>query len=160
MRPPGDGLTGAAAAGQLRSNVHGYTDDECANLIGLGGSSISRLPDLYVQNVTATPAWSAQVATGGLARAKDFALTAKDRLRGRAIEMLMCKFHLDLGELRLRFGGLANTLAPVCAALATRFGDLVRHKVTTLEIATGGRRLTRLVAQAFDAHIPQIARFS
>jgi oxygen-independent coproporphyrinogen-3 oxidase len=157
---PGDGLARAAASGRLRRNFQGYTDDTCATLIGLGASSISRFPGHYVQNAAATPAWTERVAAGGLAGTRGFVLSEEDRLRGRAIEMLMCEFRIDLAALRAEFGPATAALDPICAAVAARFGDLVRLDGGALAITREGRTLTRLVAHAFDAHVPEGARFS
>ena len=53
---PGDPMARAAAAGTLRRNFQGYTDDAAPALIGLGASSISRFPQGFAQNASATAA--------------------------------------------------------------------------------------------------------
>jgi oxygen-independent coproporphyrinogen III oxidase len=47
---PGDDLWRAARTGRLHRNFQGYTTDPADALIGLGASSIGRLPQGYVQN--------------------------------------------------------------------------------------------------------------
>mgnify|MGYP001255520308 CR=1 FL=1 len=157
---PGDGLAAAAASGRLRRNFQGYVDDGCATLIGLGASSISRLPAGFVQNAAATPAYVQRIEAGQLAGARGHWMSGEDLLRARAIEMIMCGFCLDLAELRATFGPDADRLRPEMLALADRFGDFVSLRGDRLEIRPEGRALTRIAARAFDAHSPEEARYS
>lgn len=157
---PGDGLARAAAEGRLRRNFQGYTDDACATLIGLGASSISRFPAGHVQNAPATAAYEGRVGAGSLAGARGHAFTPEDRLRARAIEMLLCGFALDLPALRRDFGEGASALAPEVAALAQRFEGVVASDGGVLRILPEGRPLARIVASAFDAYAPEGTRYS
>ncbi len=50
---PDDNLALAKREGRLRRNFQGYTDDSADTLIGLGASSIGRVPQGFVQNVVA-----------------------------------------------------------------------------------------------------------
>ncbi len=158
---PEDGLAAAAREGRLRRNFQGYTDDGCATLIGMGASSISRFPTGYVQNAPATAAWAGRILAGGLAGAKGHAFSAEDRLRARAIEMLMCDFRLDMAELRQGFGDLAAQIAPDIAEVAQRFeGFVAREGDGSLAIRPEGRPLTRMIASSFDAYVPEGVRYS
>jgi oxygen-independent coproporphyrinogen-3 oxidase len=157
---PHDGLAIAATAGRLRRNFQGYTDDVCPTLIGLGASSISRYPTGYVQNASATAAYEGRISSGTLAGAKGHAFTQEDKLRARAIEMLMCDFALDMGELRNSFGDAVAELAPEIAGIMQRFEGLVTLDETTLRILTEGRPLARIVASAFDAYRAEGVRYS
>ncbi len=155
-----DGLERAAATGHLRRNFQGYVDDSCATLIGLGASSISRLPTGYVQNAPATAAYVQRIKAGQLAGARGHMMTEDDLLRARAIEMLMCDFRLDRAGLCDRFGPLAGQLDAEIALVADRFGNFVTVTDEALEIAPAGRPLTRIIASAFDAHVPDGMRYS
>ena len=157
----GGGLALAAAGGRLRRNFQGYTDDACATLIGMGASSISRFPTGYVQNAPATGAWAGRVLAGGLAGAKGHAFAGEDRLRGRAIEMLMCDFRLDMVALRAAFGEATSALAADVAAAAQRFAGFVAQEPDGgLSIRPEGRPLTRMIASLLDAHAPEGTRYS
>lgn len=156
----GDELATAARQGRLRRNFQGYTADSCPTLIGLGASSISRLPDGYVQNAAATPAYVQRIESGQLAGSRGHVMTADDLLRARAIEMLMCDFDLDLDALRVQFGAAAGTLATTVAMIAVHYGDLVAARDGGLTILPEGRALTRIIASAFDMHIPEGVRYS
>ncbi len=157
---PGDALAHAAQTGRLRRNFQGYTDDTCPTLIGLGASSISRFAGGYVQNAHATAAYAQRIGSGQLAGARGHVMSAEDRLRARAIEMLMCDFRLDRPALTRDFGVLAAVLDPTILLVAERFGDLVALTGAALTILPQGRPLTRIIASAFDAHEPEGARYS
>ncbi len=157
---PDDGLALAARSGRLRRNFQGYTDDSCATLIGIGASSISRLPSGYVQNASATPAYVQRIEAGQLAGARGHLLTDDDKLRARAIEMLMCDFRLDKAELRRSFGNAERALAESTRQLAATFGDLISASPNHLEILPEGRPLARMMAAQFDAYSPDGARYS
>jgi oxygen-independent coproporphyrinogen-3 oxidase len=156
----GDELQVAASTGRLRRNFQGYTADDCTTLIGLGASSISRLPDGYVQNAATTPAYSQRIAAGHLAGSRGHILSKQDHMRACAIEMLMCDFRLDRVALRSKFGILANELDTTMAQLTERFGDLVELTDQALTIHADGQTLTRIVAQAFDDYVADGVRYS
>ncbi|EPX75602.1 oxygen-independent coproporphyrinogen III oxidase [Salipiger mucosus] len=157
---PTDGLAVAARTGRLRRNFQGYVDDTCATLIGLGASSISRLPTGYIQNAAATPAYVQRIEAGQLAGARGHVMTADDLLRARAIEMIMCNFRLELEALREAYGDSADGLRPEIALLVERFGEMVHVTGETLSIRPEAQALTRIIASHFDAHVPEGARFS
>lgn len=157
---PGDELEMAARTGRLRRNFQGYTADSCATLIGLGASSISRLPQGYVQNAAATPAYVQRIEAGLLAGARGHLMTPDDLLRARAIEMLMCEFRLDRQALKAGFGAVSATLDATCSRVAEQLGDLVVLDDDALTITPDGRALTRIVAHAFDARTLTGMRYS
>jgi oxygen-independent coproporphyrinogen-3 oxidase len=157
---PGDGLEVAARTGRLRRNFQGYTDDTCATLIGFGASSISRYPGGYVQNAHATAAWAQRIAEGQLSGTRGHALSAEDRLRARAIEMLMCDFRLDRPALLAEFGEAATALDAVTVSIGQRFGDLVEVADGSLRITAEGLPLTRIIAYAYDGYAVAGGRFS
>ncbi|MFS4581321.1 oxygen-independent coproporphyrinogen III oxidase [Phaeobacter sp. C3_T13_0] len=155
-----DGLNQARKNGRLRRNFQGYTDDLCPTLIGVGASSISRFEGGYVQNTAATAAYIQQIEAGELAGARGHMLTPIDKMRARAIEMLMCDFCLDRTELHGRFGQLSNQLNTDLERVAATYSDLVTLDQNVLRINPEGRALTRIIASAFDAHKPQGVRYS
>jgi oxygen-independent coproporphyrinogen-3 oxidase len=81
----GEGLATAFAEGRLRRNFQGYTDDASPLLIGLGASSIGKLPQGYVQNVTSVRRYARDVCERRLPVARGRALTAADRRRAAII---------------------------------------------------------------------------
>ena len=88
-------------------------------------------------------------------------LSSEDKLRARAIEMLMCDFRIDLRQLRQEFGADAVTaLGRVHASVSQRFAGLVTTKAMELEIAPAGRPLARMIASEYDAYRDVGATFS
>ncbi len=149
---PGDGLAQAAREGRLRRNFQGYTDDPAEILIGLGASAISRFPQGYAQNASATSAHAAAVAEGRLATARGHRFTGEDGARAKAIEQLMCDFRLDRARV-LAAGGMAEAvLDRLIDAAAERFPGFVALDRQGLAILPEGRPLTRVIASLFDGY--------
>ncbi|MCA8868477.1 MAG: oxygen-independent coproporphyrinogen III oxidase [Rhodobacteraceae bacterium] len=149
---PGDGLDMAASNGTLRRNFQGYTDDTCMTLIGLGASAISRFPQGYVQNISATSPYLAQIRQGNLASARGHAFTAEDLLRSRVIEEIMCNFAFDLAAVEAEFDSVAVNLRPEMRLVQAKYAPFTRLDGTTLRILPEGQPLTRMVAREFDAY--------
>lgn len=92
------------------------------SVIGLGASSISRFEGGYVQNAAA---YVERIETGRPAGFRGHRHSDEDRLRARAIEMVMCDFRIDLAALRRDFGNAADALEPVHRAVAAKFAPYV-----------------------------------
>jgi len=157
---PGDELATAADAGRLRRNFQGYTADTCQTLIGLGASSISRFPGGYVQNAPATAAYIQRINAGTFAGSRGYAINAEDRLRARAIELLMCDFKIDLDMLEGEFGLGAANLSPELLNIAATFERVTNFDGQCLRLLPEGRALTRMVAAKLDQHIPDRMTYS
>ncbi|MEE8203791.1 MAG: oxygen-independent coproporphyrinogen III oxidase [Alphaproteobacteria bacterium] len=151
---PGDGLAKAAHDGTLRRNFQGYTTDRADVLLGFGASAIGALPDGYVQNVVATPAYRKAIDGGALAVVRGVAIDADDRLRRDVIERLMCDLEVDLDAVCRAHGSApaalareVEALAPLVACGAVRVdGDVVR-------VMPEARLLLRLACAAFDRRL-------
>jgi oxygen-independent coproporphyrinogen III oxidase len=157
---PGDSLAAAARAGRVRRNFQGYTTDTAPVLLGLGASSIGALPQGYVQNEAAIPAWRDAVREGRLPIARGVALSAEDRLRRDVIEQVMCRGEADLPAIAASHGVAADGLLAAGPALAAQAGDgLVRWDGARLAVTEDGRPFVRAVAAAFDAYLkPETTR--
>lgn len=151
---PDDPMANASGTGKLRRNFQGYTTDTAKTLIGVGASSISALPQGYVQNTPQTGAYSRAIEQGCLAIAKGRALTGDDRLRRSVIERLMCDLSVDLADETRAFGRAADYFAPEQEQLRIMQRDgLVRCTGTSLEVTETGRSVVRAVAAVFDAYL-------
>ncbi len=157
---PADGLAHAAQSGRLRRNFQGYTDDTAPVLIGLGASAISRLPQGYAQNASATAAHTKAVRAGRFSTHRGHALTPEDHLRARMIEMIMCDFAVDTAALVRAFPAGRALVADLCTRIATTFGHMVSYHDDWLHILPRARPLTRMIAQVCDAYDAAGARFS
>lgn len=151
---PGDALAVALADRRLRRNFQGYTDDPADVLLGLGASSIGRLPQGYVQNAVDFGGYHRAVDSGELATARGYAMTADDRLRAAVIERIMCFGEVDLAALAHAHGVDSSSLISDMARLGPlERGGMVHCKGSSVHVAAAGRPYLRLVAAAFDAHL-------
>jgi oxygen-independent coproporphyrinogen-3 oxidase len=144
---PSDSLSVAAREKRLRRNFQGYTVDEADALIGLGASSIGRLPQGFAQNAPDLGGYTRALAAGEFPIVKGLALSDDDRLRGAMIERLMCDLELDLAAFggSARFAAETERLTPLAdAGLLVRNGD-------RLVMTPEGRPYVRIAAAAFDA---------
>jgi oxygen-independent coproporphyrinogen-3 oxidase len=157
---PTDGLAIAAAKGDLRRNFQGYTDDTTTALIGLGASSISRFPQGFAQNASATAAHTKQIREGKFSTHRGHVFAGDDLLRARIIEALMCDFRVNREELQRDFNADPAVVQAMFQAAMDTFGDMVHLDHTGLAIAKRGRPLTRLIARAFDAYDQSAAQHS
>ncbi|MDH7800900.1 MULTISPECIES: oxygen-independent coproporphyrinogen III oxidase [unclassified Rhizobium] len=149
-----DTLSQAAEAGELRRNFQGYTTDTADALIGLGASSIGRLPQGYVQNMVATGEYQRMVDEGGLAVIKGIELSEDDHLRSHVIERLMCDFSLDLRELKQRFGRASHSVSVQAQLFAGGDRDgVVRLDADVFAVTEAGKPFVRHIAATFDAYL-------
>jgi len=138
----------------IRRNFQGYTTDDCASLLGLGASSISRLPSGYAQNEVATGNYIHRIQNGELATARGISLSDEDRLRGAVIDDLMCRLTLRRKSLRQRFGSRVETVIEEAEKLAQSDEDgLFMRTVDGYEITERGRPFIRAICANFDAYL-------
>lgn len=151
---PDDALAIAARKGALHRNFQGYTDDDADALIGIGASSIGRLPQGFAQNAPDVGGYTRAIAAGRLATIKGIAISDEDHVRGRIIERLMCDLAVDLGAIADdcavgdRFAHELDALRPL------QQQGLVEVAHERIVITDRGRPFVRLVAATFDAHLP------
>lgn len=157
---PSDGMAKAAKAGTLRRNFQGYTDDTSPVLIGLGASSISRFPQGYAQNASATAAHTKAIRAGQFSTHRGHVFSGEDKLRGRLIEALMCDFRINRAEILRDYDVSADRLQTLLSDAANAFPGMVTLDDTGLSIPPEGRPLTRMVARMFDAYDQSKAKHS
>ena len=151
---PDDGLAVAWREGRLKRNFQGYSDDDASALIGFGASSISALPQGYVQNIPAVAQWRAALRRNILPTARGVALSLDDRLRAAAIERLMCDLEVDLAEVAAHFDETADAFADVWPRLVSLAEHgLVAIEGNRLKVSDEMRAGLRLVCAAFDAYL-------
>lgn len=149
-----DTMAERAAAGTLKRNFQGYTTDDAPVLIGFGASAIGALPQGYVQNLPATPAWHKAVEAGTLPIARGIALTDEDRLRRHVIERLMCDLSVDLDEACMQHGFPRGFFADEIHALEPLIADgLAFRHGAVVEVPEASRPFTRVVCAVFDTRL-------
>ncbi len=150
---PDDALARSSIEGRLHRNFQGYTPDAAASLIGLGASSISRLPQGYAQNCSSIVDWRHAIEAGHLPTARGVEFIGDDRLRADIIEELMCQGAVDLVALGVKHGADLRCLDSVWAPLE-RFEEqgLLTMDDATVRLTTLGRSMVRTVCTAFDRY--------
>lgn len=144
------------ATGPLHRNFQGYTTDAADALLGLGASSIGKLPQGYVQNCTATAEYQRQVRAGSLATVKGRALTEEDRARSLVIERLMCDLAFPAEELKQHFPSIAAPLIAEARAVIEGDADgLVTPDGDGFRVTEKGRLFLRPLCACFDAYLGQ-----
>ncbi len=146
-----DDLVYAARRGRLHRNFQGYTSDQADALIGLGVSSIGRLPQGYVQNATDIGSYVRAIEAGQFAIDKGFTLSSDDSMRAHIIERLMCDLVVDLDA----HAGAADFSDELDTLDNLRDAGIVRRVGRQIHITDQGRPFVRLVAAAFDAYLPK-----
>jgi len=147
-----DGLTRAQQAGTLRRNFQGYTDDTSEVLIGVGASSISKFPQGYAQNASATSAHTAAIRDGRFSIARGHRFKGEDKLRARLIEALMCDFRIDSAEILGSFDISSDRLTQLLTEVSDAFPGMLRVTSEGLFVPEPARPLTRMIARGFDAY--------
>lgn len=156
---PGDDLAVAQTEGRLHRNFQGYTTDACEALIGLGASSIGKLPQGYIQNEVPPGLYATRVSKGELPVAKGYRLTAEDRLRGDVIERLMCDFAVDIAALAAAHGFDADLLLRGNDRLDELERDgLIERRGGDIRVSEDHRFIVRAAASAFDAYLNKAGR--
>jgi oxygen-independent coproporphyrinogen-3 oxidase len=158
---PHDAMAQAAGMpvsdGGLRRSFQGYTTDTATALIGIGASAIGSLPQGYVQNLTAVPAYADAIKSGGFAIAKGIALTADDRLRRDVIERLMCDLEVDLDQIANTHPMGKDFFDNAFLALRPFEADgLASRKGGRIIVQEAGRPFVRNIAAIFDAYLTKL----
>ncbi len=147
---PEDSLAIAQKNGTLQRNFQGYTSDDAPALIGLGASSISALPQGYIQNKPEVPEWRKTIEAGGLPVARGIAISEDDKLRRGIIEKLMCFLAVDLAL----FGKTTADFPREMAALQPLIAEgYVVVEGSVLRVPQHARAAVRLVASVFDSYL-------
>lgn len=151
---PGDSLATAMRDGALKRNFQGYTEDGADALIGLGASSIGKLPQGYVQNMPATGEYEKLADSGALCVVRGFELSPEDRLRAFVIERIMCDFSLDLAALTQHFGSSAVSVIADATDFASSDCDgLVQMDGCVFRLTETGKPFARSIAAVFDTYL-------
>lgn len=151
---PGDSMAIADREGRLRRNFQGYTDDSAETLIGFGASSIGQFRQGFVQNQTATGEYQRMTEAEGLTVVRGLAFSEEDRLRGHAIEKIMCDFAFSFADLKTRFGTAADEVIAEAKLFVGQNADGLAEIVDgRFRLTETGRLFARTVASQFDAYL-------
>ena len=142
------------SAEPISRNFQGYTTDAADALIGLGATSISKLPQGYLQNEVDVKGYTKRVLEGHLATVRGVALSEDDRVRAAVIERLMCTFDLSAEALRVEFGESAlPVLSEAEALIADDHDELLERTRDGFRVREPARPFVRSICARFDAYL-------
>ena len=151
---PNDELTQAMINKTLHRNFQGYSTYAGLDLFALGVSSISLLPDLYVQNFKILKLYYEQLDRRQLPIMRGYQLSEDDRLRRAVIMELMCNFSLVKSNIETKYDiSFDEYFADALERLPSFEEDgLVHLEDDQIIVTSRGRLLIRNIAMNFDAH--------
>ena len=142
------------ATKSIARNFQGYTTDQADALLGLGATSISRLPQGFAQNSVPVDEYARRIMTDGLATARGHKMTADDALRAYVIERLMCDFEFSWADLESRFGAAVADIRADAETVISRDTDrFVAENGEVFKLSELGRLFVRNVCAGFDAYL-------
>ena len=141
---PGDPMAQVAAAGRVRRNFQGFTDDQASTLVGMGASAISCFDDVLIQNEKNAGRYRMMISQDVLPAVLGVRRSAEDRRRGAVIEALLCQ-----GEASIE-PGLAAAVEARAAPFIAR--GLAAWDGTVLRILPEGLPYSRTIAALFDPY--------
>ena len=151
---PGDTMNESLRTHTLKRNFQGYTTDDATVLIGLGASSISKLPQGYVQNTPHNVLYKQALSEAHLPVVRGLKLSDNDRMWGEIIEELMCYLRVDLKKIaadyfvpRYLFHDILDYLLPL------QNDGLLTIDDEVITINPQARQVTRVVCSAFDRYL-------
>jgi len=147
---PGDRLIKARDTRSLRRDFEGYSDNASYALIGIGASAISRFPQGYVQNASATSIYRKLIRQGSLAGNRGYELTRNEQVVACMIEMLMCRFEIDADTVRQKFPDSAVFADKLLDGLRKVYKTHFEISATRLAIKKGSHPLARMVCNTLD----------
>lgn len=142
---PEDSLTTAMKDGKLQRNFQGYTTDTAPAVLGMGVSSISSLPQGYLQNTSSNIDYSRALRAKQLPVARGIMLTQDDINRREIIMSLMCRLHAPVPE-KLYVAELQRLKSYFEA------GDAIYNN-ERLTINPKAQKHLRLIASVFDCYM-------
>lgn len=155
----GDSMSIAAQNETLHRNFQGYTTDRTDALIGIGASSIGKMPSGYVQNAVDMPHYREAILAGKLAVQKFCPISSQDKLHGSVIERLMCDFKVDLGSECIQAGFPENYLDKYLSDLEDFKNDELLEITNNrhISIKPSAKHIVRIVCSVFDEYMVKIS---
>lgn len=149
-----DELAIARQNGTLQRNFQGYSTHAHSTIIGLGMSSISQLPDGYLQSVKDLDAWYERIKQRSWPWHRGYHLSEDDHIRRDTITRIMCDLEVDFTRVSARWNIDAEAwFEDAMPSLHEMAEDgLVTHTPTGFRVTDTGRLFLRNIATAFDAY--------
>jgi oxygen-independent coproporphyrinogen-3 oxidase len=147
---------------KLQRNFQGYTEDDTDVLIGIGASSISSLPNGYVQNIAKITDYMRSLKKNKLPISRGYELKTKDKIYSNVIKELMCYLNVDLRQVTKKFSKDINLFSSNIKKLKPFIdSDYVNFQNFVLSIKPEARPLVRIICSVFDQYFePKANRYS
>ena len=143
---PSDELYKARLYGRLHRNFMGYTDTNCAALIGLGVSAISDIGVAYAQNHKELESYYRSIEANELPTTKGYFMDETDLVFKQYILQTICKGHTDfVDDFRYLIDEYSLPLLKDMAADGLL--ELNEHSLTVTKL---GFNFVRNICKAFD----------
>lgn len=154
---PDDEMVRARKAGTLQRNFQGYSTHRHCDLVALGVSAIGSIGNVFSQNAITTMEYEALLENNRLPIIKGIVVDRDDRLRGAAIQALMCYDRLSFQDFDAEHG---IDFKDYFASEIERMRPLANDGLVTLDamgisISRTGRLLLRSIAMIFDRYVDQ-----
>lgn len=152
---PDDELVKAQKEGHLHRNFQGYTTRGSCELLGFGVSSVSKVFDIYSQNVKDLKTYARRVDAGSLPIERGVRLTFDDIVRREVIQQLICNFRLEMSHFNQEFSIDFHTYFKAELEALERMAEdgLLLLEANGIQVLPKGRLLVRNVCMVFDAHL-------
>ena len=147
---------------KLQRNFQGYTEDDAEILIGIGASSISSLPNGYVQNITKISDYIRVLKKNKLPISRGYKLKTEDIIYNIVIKELMCYLNVDLKKVTKKFSKDINLFSPNIKKLKQFINaGYLNYENFVLSINPEARPLVRIICSVFDQYFePKTNRYS
>ncbi len=152
---PQDELVKALYDRTLYRNFQGYSTNSGLDMHSFGISSISQLPDMYIQNLKSLQSYYEKLDAGELPVMRGYRLTEDDRLRRDVITALMCHFRVRKAEIESIYDIDFDFYFEDSLHRLLEFEDDDLITLTPGEIIVSGmgRLIIRNIAMCFDAYL-------
>ncbi|MEE9494686.1 MAG: oxygen-independent coproporphyrinogen III oxidase [Gammaproteobacteria bacterium] len=152
---PDDELVIAQNEGTLHRNFQGYSTHGDCDIVAMGVSSISKVGNVYSQNVKDLESYTRLIIAGHFPVMKGIQLNRDDEIRRELIQWLTCEFMLDIPEFELLTEVVfQDYFADELLALQGMVDDgLVTVSADKIQILPRGRLLVRNICMIFDVSL-------
>ena len=138
---------------KLKRNFQGYSEDSADVLIGIGASSISNLPNGYVQNTTRTINYINTLKNNKLPISRGYEMRQNDKIYREIINELMCYLNVDLNQIAKKFGKNVNFFSSNIEKLKPFIDSkYIFFNNSKLFIDPEARPLVRIICSIFDQY--------
>ncbi len=139
---------------KLKRNFQGYSTDKASSIIGFGASSISYLPNGYIQNTLDFEEYKKEILNEKLPTKKGIKIKQEDKIRKEIIDQIMCFLEVDLNEIQKKFNLKPDHfINEIKAFKELQKDNLVKIKNQKITINPKTRQIARVASSIFDEYL-------